>query len=846
MLIQLILAFRYLWGRKLRAVLTTLAVVFGVLVIFGMNILLPTMLRAFEANLLAASGQVDVTITHNTGESFSINVLNKVKAADGVRAAAGSLSRTVNLPAGWFGRNAPINAVSLVGLDPRAAQLIRNYPVKQGRFLRMGDDESAVITTSLADQLGLALGDELNLPTTQGTVPLTIVGILPARTLPGNEEVLVTLYQAQKLFDLSRRINTIEANLNTTDPARRDAIEKNIEALLGNEYRLGALASGTELFASLQLGQAAFNMFGVLALFMGGFIIFNTFRTIVAERRRDIGMLRAVGASRRTIIGVILAEGFLQGGVGTLIGMGLGYLMAAGLMLLMAPIMQEFIHLQIGAPVVTPGLIIVTVILGVGVTLFAGLLPAVSASRVAPLEALRPSLAEASQPAIGKGTITGVVLIGLAILALMLGNVGLVVLGGLLFLAGLVLIAPALVKPIANVFGMLAAAAFARDGTGTLARGNLTRQPSRAAVTASVTMIGLAMLVAVGGQTASLTNGFLNVLRKSLGSDYLLVPPAMSIWQGDVGASNDLADKIRAVNGVGLVSTMRYAAATVNGAAISLLGIDPEVFPQVAGLNFQEGSDKIAYAQLAAGRGLIVNGPFAANTGLKVGDTVKLATPEGVRDYVVVGVAGDYLNAKIMAGYVSQESLRADFHKAEDIFIQVNLAPGADADAVEKKLKAIIADYPQFSLVSGRAFFEENKRLMDAAFMGMYVLFMVLALPSLIAMLNTLAIGVIERTREIGMLRAIGSTQKQVRRMVLTEAFLLATIGTAFGLLAGLYLGYLMVAAIHAAGFPVTYSFPLSGVLGATAVGLVFGAIAALIPARQAAKLDIVTALHYE
>lgn len=135
---------------------------------------------------------------------------------------------------------------------------------------------------------------------------------------------------------------------------------------------------------------------------------------------------------------------------------------------------------------------------------------------------------------------------------------------------------------------------------------------------------------------------------------------------------------------------------------------------------------------------------------------------------------------------------------------------------------------------------------MDAAFMGMYVLFMVLALPSLIAMLNTLAIGVIERTREIGMLRAIGSTQKQVRRMVLTEAFLLATIGTAFGLLAGLYLGYLMVAAIHAAGFPVTYSFPLSGVLGATAVGLVFGVIAALIPARQAAKLDIVTALHYE
>ncbi|HLE29713.1 MAG TPA: ABC transporter permease, partial [Anaerolineales bacterium] len=241
--IQLTLAARYLFGRKLRTVLTTLAVVFGVLVIFGMNTVLPTMLEAFQANILAASGQVDVTITHQSGEAFAVSVLNRVKAIEGVRAAAGSLGRTVNLPQGWFGRNVNISAVSLVGLEPRSAQTIRNYSILQGRFLRTNDTLAAVITTSLADQLGLKVGDEINLPTPEGTVALTLVGLRPARTLPGNEEVLITLFEAQKLLDLPKRINTIEANLDTTDPARREAIQKAIEAQLGKSYQFGALGS---------------------------------------------------------------------------------------------------------------------------------------------------------------------------------------------------------------------------------------------------------------------------------------------------------------------------------------------------------------------------------------------------------------------------------------------------------------------------------------------------------------------------------------------------------------------------------------------------------------------------
>jgi putative ABC transport system permease protein len=223
-----------------------------------------------------------------------------------------------------------------------------------------------------------------------------------------------------------------------------------------------------------------------------------------------------------------------------------------------------------------------------------------------------------------------------------------------------------------------------------------------------------------------------------------------------------------------------------------------------------------------------------------------LITPQGVFDYRVVAIAGDFMNVKLTTGYVSQANLAADFGKTEDVFIQLNLLPGADPAAVEPAIKAIRRDYPQFSLISGQAYYAQINRLFQVMFSSMYFLFGILAVPALIAMLNTLAIGVLERTREIGMLRAVGSTQKQVRGMVLAEALLLAAVGTAFGLLAGLYLGKVMISAFASFGFPMEYSFPTGGLLAAIAIGLLFGALAAIIPARQAARLEIVQALRYE
>jgi putative ABC transport system permease protein len=437
-------------------------------------------------------------------------------------------------------------------------------------------------------------------------------------------------------------------------------------------------------------------------------------------------------------------------------------------------------------------------------------------------------------------------MIVLAVIALLSRDVSLIGLGGVLFVLGLILAAPALVNPIANLFGALLAVLFARGGTAQLAEGNLSRQPTRAAITASTTLIAMAILIMTAALLSSVYIGFGAVMRKSLGSDYILLPPTISLWGTNVGAGAGLSEDLRAIDGVAVVSSLRFAPTRVGDVAVSLLGIDPATYPQVSGLAFATGDETTAYAALNQGRNIIINPILTSTAGVQVGDEIALITPTGRQTYRVVAIGGDYLNAKITTGYISHANIEADFNRNEDVLLQVNLAPQADRQATESALKATLSAYPQFRLIAGQEYVNENLRLFDVAFAGLYVLALFLAVPSLIAMVNTLAIGVIERTREIGMLRAVGATRVQVRRIIVAEALILAALGTAFGVLSGLYLGYMGVEAMRAAGYPIEYAFPAAGVLLAIAAGILFGVLAAIIPARQAARLEIVQALRYE
>jgi putative ABC transport system permease protein len=523
--LQLTLALRYLRGRKLRTLLTTLAIMFGVLVIFGMNSMMPGLMQAFQANAMAAAQEYDATITSKTGEAFSEEVIDQVKAIPGVRVASEVLERPIGLPVDYFDQDSNVpdraSAVTILGVRPDAARATSAFIIVSGRFLEAGDTHAAVVSESLAEIAGLQLGGVLHLPTPTGETGLEIMGILPQRLLPGNEEVYITLDNAQALFAMPAQINTIRANFDSLDADTRQTIERNIQAALGSSFVIGVLQYNTELMSNMQIAQMVFNLLGALGLLMGAFIIFNTFRTIVAERRRDIGMLRSIGAEQSTIAGVILFEGLIQGVLGTGAGLVLGYLFARLMVWSITPILRQFINIQVPTISVQPGLVLVSIVAGVGITLLAGLLPARAASKISPLEALRPSVGALTLKRMaGWSFWIGVVMIALAALALFTGNLGLVGLGSLLFITGLLLVSPALVNPIARLFASLLALLFARDGTASLAQNNLSRQPSRAAITASTTMIALAILIMAASLISSIKLSFSNMLRESLGSDY--------------------------------------------------------------------------------------------------------------------------------------------------------------------------------------------------------------------------------------------------------------------------------------------------------------------------------------
>lgn len=835
--IQVILASRYLTGRKLRTLLTTLAIIFGVMILFGMNALIPAAYQSLRQNMLAAAGQVDLAITSVTDGVFDADVTEDVRAVEGIAAATGLLRQNIQLP-----YRDSIIAVTVTGLDPETARSVRVYPLEEGRLLEPGDDRVMVVSTSFAELTELALGDTLTLPAASGTMDFEIVGIIASTGMPGAEEVYVPLESAQRLTSQPGLINTIEVLF--APGVDRESMDARVSEQLGDQYKLGQINAARSFETNLQVAEIVISLFGVVALIMGGFIILITFRTIVIERRRDIGMLRAIGASRGTVLGILLVESLLQGVLGTLIGLALGYGLATGLIALANPVFTEFLHIQPMEPQFSSGSAILAVSMGIGVTVLGALVPAISATRVAPLDALRPVLGEVYDRAAGKGAIIGAVLLIAGALGLLSGSFGLAALGFVLFLAGLVLILPVLIRPIASVFGALVALAFAREGQ--IAQGNMTRQPGRAAITATVMMIGLALLVALTGMVTSVEEGFMRFLDTSLGVDFVLMPQSIVLSAGNVGASPDLARQIGDLEGVDTVTSLRMGSSLVDETPVQVVGIDPATYGEIAGLEFSEGQPQEAFSSLDDGRMLVVNGMFAAQADIEVGDVLTLKTPEGDQQYTVVGVGTDYLNAKVPTAYISQDNLAQDFHQTSDLLILVEPEPGADHGALRRDLTALLEDYPAFTLFSFQDLRASQQKIFRQTVGMLYVLGLVLAVPSLIALMNTQVINVMERTREIGMVRAVGATRRQIRRIILAETLLLASTGTAFGILAGLWLSYVIVGALSLAGMEMPFYFPWAGALAALAAGILFGVIAALIPARQAARIPIVQALRYE
>lgn len=837
------LAWRYLRGRGLRSFLTTLAVAFGVMLIFGLNGITPTLVESFTRSLLSTAGKIDLSVTSAFNQPFGIDVLDKVARTPGIAVASAEVQRMVPLPLDPDVAVADqVTQLNVIGVDPATAGRIRDFPLIAGRVLGTADGDVAVMSSDLAGRLGVHLGDKLTLPSSVGSTRFAVVGLLSTATVPGAEQVYVPLTSAQRLFALGARITAVEASF--VPGADRAGVESAVRAAVGADYHVGGLSTNSSLLASLQVSVFAFNMFGVFALATAGFIILNSFRTVVAERRRDIGMLRAIGARRRTILGMFLIESVLQGVLGTALGILAGWGMAAALFAALSPVFERVAHLKLGSLIFEPGTWALAIGLGLGVTVAAAVIPARAAGRITPMEAMRPQLGEVYARKVGRRAWLGLALIIGSLFCLATRVPTLVALGSVVFLVGVALGAPAAVTPVANWFGQVIELAFAREGA--IARSNLQRNPGRSAVTVTAVMLGLASIVAMLSVVQAIFTGFTGYITKSMSADYLVIPQSIVLSQGNVAAGPRLADEIRRADGIGPVSALRLAQGRIGGGDVQVIGIDPATYLQVAAFEWNTPSTDAAVGQLAGGRWLVANGIYASQHALTIGQQVTLETPNGPRTYLVAGVGNDYLNAKLATIYISQDNLARDFNVTSDLLIMANRVPSADPVTVTRELSAIVEQYPAFRLYEAAQWRNEQLTTFDSTMVIFYSLIAALAVPSLLALLNTLAISVLARTREIGMLRAVGATRRQVRRMVLAESLLLSVIGTVFGVVAGLWLGYALVVSLGTVGWPMPYSFPFGGVVLTLVVGIGFGILAALIPSSSAAKLDVVDALHHE
>ena len=838
MRISATLAWRYLIGRPGRTVLTTLAIVFGVALIFGLNGMMPGLIGVFERTLFASAGQVDLSVTSQSGGTFDRSVADQVAHVAGVAAATPSLRRSVGMPS-----ESPVSIITLVGIDAQTATKVREFNVAAGRMIGAGDAGEVVIGTDTAEKLGLGVGSQWSIPTVAGLQRYVIVGLLSNGSSPSSPEAYVPLSDAQRVLGAGDKISSVESKFETN--ADRARVEAAVSRKLGSDFNVGGVSGDTTLLASLQVANFAFSMFGFFALIMGGFIILNTFRTLVAERRHDIGMLRAIGADRRTILGIFMVQSLIQGALGTAAGIAVGYLITLAALAAYVPLMKDILRISEKiSPSYSIGTWALAIGMGMGVTVLGAVIPARQAARITPLEALRPQVAEVAERQRSRWILAGWAMLGLCVPLLLLRQTATVGLGAAFALIGLVMVAPALIEPLSRSLSFLLRAL--SPSTAELASSNVTRQPGRAAATASAILVSLAVVIAMLGLITSLYAGFFDYLDKSLGSDFVLIPQGLLLGGGNVGADEALVQRIADSPGVGDVATLRLGMARQAGGQVQVVGIDPVTYPKVASFTFSEGTNESDLGKLAKGRTVLVNGIYAAQHGVTVGERLAFETPSGVKNYAVAGIATDYLNAKLATVYISQDNLAEDFNVTTNVLVLANAKEGVGLPAVKATLARLLAAYPQFVLYDTQSFKASQSAIFANTLGVFYVLMGFFALPTLLALLNTLAISVLSRTREIGMLRAVGTTRQQVRGMVVAEALLLAAVGVLFGILGGLALGYALVYAMNATGFVMPYYFPWAGIVVAAVAGFSFALLAAIIPARSAARLDIVAALHYE
>ncbi len=846
------LAVKSLWARKVRALTTTLAVVIGVAFVAGTYILTDTTFAAFDEIFADSLEKTSVVITAKDEvrqeseevPSFSASVLPRVKRVPGARLASGQIFTAGGL---FDAENeqigsqfAPKFITSVLPEELETQTYVEGHPPRDATEVAL--DESA------AEEAGLGLGDTLKLASIERVAAYRIVGLtkLGEASWGGASIAGLILPEAQRITDKRGEFDQIliAADEGVSEETLKRRVEEVVPpSLLVETAKENAERNSNQIRDDLGFLRIALLVFAFVALLVGAFLIFNTFSITVAQRVTEFGMLRTLGASRTQILSSVVIEALVIGVLGAIIGLIGGFAIAKGL---------NALFVAIGIDLPTTGLVIkdrtilAALAIGIVVTLVSSLIPALRSTRVPPIAAMQAlELPRSRRRGIVYAALAA--LLGAAGMAMLLialfggasggSAAGLIGAGAVAVILGVSLFSPRLVRPLASLAGR--PLELARRLTGRLARENTQRNPARTAVTAAALMIGLAVVAFVTVFAAGIKSSIATAVDDSFQGDLVI-----QNTDGFSPISPRAAAAARRIPGVELVSTMRAAQAKVVGAGgkprVSALSPDAG---EVITIDWTEGGP--ATLRRLTDRQVILDESFADGEGLEVGDSIRFLTQIGRRPKLeVVGEFED--RAELFGSAIVTQTLMArQFDQHDDILDFVKLAPGANAEKVQAELiKTMDREFPTAEVRNQQELKENQEEQVNQLLGLIYALLALAVIVSLFGIANTLALSIHERTRELGMLRAIGMSRRQVRTMIRYEAVITALIGALLGMVLGVIFAALIAQPLKDEGFVLSY--PIGTLIVMLVLAAFAGVIAAIAPARRASRLNVLEALQYE
>ena len=852
------LALKGAMGHKGRMLLTAVAIILGVAFIAGSYVFTDTLKDAFDV-LFEQESNIDLVVRADVEFGYDVgrvpeSLVRTLEAVPGVDRVLPSVQGTAQ-PLDKEGK--PIGGVGPPNLAfswSEAEAELTEVVLREGRAPQ--NSREVAIDVFTARKYGFALGDSIDLLLPSGVWTFTVVGTAgygDADNLLGATVVLFDVESAQLFLNFFDQYTSIAVVADAAaDPAEvRQAVEavlpEGIEAILASEQ----IAEGRDQVASaVGFFNTMLLAFAGIGIFVGAFLIQNTYRIVVAQRTRELGMLRAVGATGRQITWLVILEALVVGLVASAVGVGVGVALAVGLRAMLAVLGIDFPQ---GSLTLLPRTVIVAMVVGTAVTVLSAILPARKASKIPPVAALRELESTYFKSLRLRAAVgAGIVALGVALLLVGLytdlGNPLLITgIGAGVTFIGVSTVAPLFARQFGRVVGSPLPRVF--GVTGRLSRENAVRKPRRMAATASALMIGVALVTVVATLVASAKGSIEGTVRDEVVGEYQVqLSNPTNPFAG--GLSPEIAPRLLALPEVAVASAYRLGEWRVPGSGGDV-GTGYSVQSGVQYLvGLDQGADEVIrlgvssgdFADLAGPGTVMLHEDFAAEEGLAVGDLFPIQFPDGsVEDLEVVAVYGaDLLGSDVV---ISVDAFNTHYQWNWDQMVIILLEDGVDPAAARPALEAVLAAYPNAKLNNAEEYLQSQASQLDLV---LNVLTGMLAMAIVIALLgiaNTLALSIMERKREIGLLRAVGMTRRQVRRMIRWEAVLIAVFGAVIGLLVGVGLGVAVVMAIGA-GIQVTVPWAnLAIYLVLAALG---GIAASVIPGWRGARLDVLDAIAYE